>query len=265
MAMDKLLGTIEWQAIMSTASRVTSHPLFKFWPILMVIFFCMVMYLTVPKAKELIAAEQSRNNATQMLNEEHACLAIVAAFANLPEDDRQRLSAREALAAVYLAEHHFDSAQKIYEDVFKIRQRHNQDLTDTGLSLAELYCDMGDFGRAETYYKLVWNYDKAHLDKNDPRIIRDLNNMGATYFLIGKATEDKLERELELNRANFFLIQAELASRGRSNQSISQDQANIWENRALALRELGSVKEADILKNRAKKVHQGVPNRIDPP
>jgi hypothetical protein len=123
---------------------------------------------------------------------------------------------------------------------------------------------MGQFSNAESWYKLIWTSDKEHLPKSDSRIMRDLNNLGLVYYLSAMATPDNLERELQLSRANFYLIQAELAYRDQPNHDV-QDEANTLDNRYLVLRELGNKSEAKTIRAQAARIHAKVPGRIAPP
>jgi len=236
----------------------------RFWPLLAVVFFVAALLLAIPKIQMLSGWELFRTDSVSLLSKEQAYLKILAKLSTLPEDNSERLKTREALAALYLAQRRFDSAQDIYLDVLRIKTAHKQNLQEINLALAELYRYMGDFPKAERYYKKVWDCDKEHLDKNDARIIRDLSNQGVICYLIAMSTDDKLVRELELNRANFFLIQAEITCRDGPKHDL-QDEANLWDNRALVARELGNINEATALKERARVVHEKMPNRLIPP
>lgn len=249
---------------MNSPSSKNLTRLTRFWPLLAVVFFVSALLLAIPKIQTLSGWELFRTDSVSLLAKEQAYLKKLGNFTSLPEDNPERLELREALAAVYLAQRRFDSAQDIYLDVLRIKTAHKQNLQETNLALAELYRYMGDFAKAERYYKKVWDYDKEHLDKNDSKIIRDLSNQGVICYLIAVSTDDKLVRELELNRANFFLIQAEIACRDRSKHDL-QDEANLWDNRALVVRELGNINEAIALKRKAQSVHEKMPNRLIPP
>jgi tetratricopeptide (TPR) repeat protein len=238
--------------------------LIKLWPLLPIIFFFYVLWFVSERIPQLVRWEHLRTNFAQMLQEEQAAREAIDRLNRLPADSEGRLAAREALASVFIYQRRYQAAQAVYLDVLKIESALKRDTTATLLSLAGLYRDMGKFDRAAYYYQQVWNSDKERLPKTDPRLVRDLNNLGVVCYLVAMATEDHLERELELNRANFYLIQAEIVSAKQPGQD-AQNTANIWENRALVVRELGNIKEANNLKKRAQVVHNQMPNRIDPP
>jgi tetratricopeptide (TPR) repeat protein len=244
--------------------KMPASKLTKYWPLLAVIFFVAAFPLSIPRIQVLNGWEILRTDSARRLHAENVLMDQITRLKNLPEENPKRLEVREQLAANYLARSRFDSAQEIYLDILRIKTAHKQDVQGIYLSLAELYRCMGDFVKAEQYYKMIWDYDKEHLDKNDPKIVRDLNNQGTICYLIAMSTEDKLIRELELNRSNFFLIQAEIASSDRPKKD-PQDEANIWDNRALVVRELGNINEASALKQKAKAVHEKVPQRLIPP
>lgn len=238
------------------------------WPLFAVALFCLGIWLTIPKLFEFHGREVVRQRATRLMAEEQKCLADIKKLNNQPADNKELLAAREALAEVYNEGHQFNKAQEIYLDVFKTRLAHtkpyDEQLVATALSVAQHLCDMGGFAKAEAYYKLVWNYDKENLEKTDPRLIRDLNNLGVATFLKAMSIEDGLERELEFNRANFYLIQAQLANRVQAKVD-RQDEANSWENRANVLQELGGREEAKALRRKARAVHLKIPFRIPQP
>src|SRR6516165_11426295 len=147
---------------------------FRFWPLLAVAFFFAALQLAIPNIQKLSDQELLRAASVNLSNKERAGLDKLAQLNNLPEDNPERLEAREALASIYLTQRRFDLAQDIYLDVLKIKTAHKKDLEGINLALAELYRNMGDFSKAEGYYKKIWDYDKERLDKNDLRIIRDL-------------------------------------------------------------------------------------------
>lgn len=236
----------------------------KYWPLLAIIFFVAAFPLSIPRIQLLNGWEILRTDSARHLHTENDLIDQISRLSNLPEENPRRLKAREELATNYLARSRFDSAQEIYLDILRIKAANKQDLQGIYLSLAELYRCMGDFVKAQQYYKKIWDYDKEHLDKSDPKIVRDLNNQGTICYLIAMSTEDKLIRELELNRSNFFLIQAEIACGDRLKKD-PQDEANIWDNRALVVRELGNINQASVLKQKAKAVHEKMPQRLNPP
>jgi tetratricopeptide (TPR) repeat protein len=235
--------------------------------IIVSIVFCLVLAALAPARSRLAEEWQKQNVLVRMKAQEANLMDRAEDLAKLAKNDERRLQGAEELAGLYAEGLQYAPAAKALKKVLTNRsmgKTYNENQVRTMLALAEIYRDAGLFGKAEEAYKKLLDYDKFYLPKDDPRVARDLNNLGAICYMIAMITPDKLERELELARAQSFLTQARLCYRKKSSAQ-SQDDANTLDNEYLVLREQGSQAAAQQAKRQAARVHAHIPGRLVPP
>lgn len=67
---------------------------------------------------------------------------------------------------------------------------YNHQFVDDALALAGVYQAQGSHMESISCYKTILEYDMARLDKKDPIIARDFNNLGVAYYLAANTKKD---------------------------------------------------------------------------
>jgi hypothetical protein len=188
---------------------------------------------------------------------------------NSASSNEQILDAEEQLASILALEHQYKLVNGLYRQIWRERMKtvgqgkYNAKLIRILQSMAFLDLDLGDLKACLFCYQTAWDYDKKWLLAGDSRITRDLNNLGVIHYLLALSSTNKLERQLQFERSNFFLLQSLISCRqGKSNQ---EREANILDNQYLALRDTDRLNQAQAAKEEAEKMHLLIPGRFNAP
>jgi hypothetical protein len=242
----------------------------KIWRLFLVLsLFVLVVVSTWSIRRQFLAESKERDYNLRLSSQEYYWIRAYESLKKSTASSEQILDAEEQLASVLALEHQYKLVNALYIRIWRERakasgqNKYNAKLIHTLQSMAFLDLDLGDIKACEYCYKTAWDYDRKWLPAGDTRITRDLNNLGVVHYLLALSCTDKLERQLEFERSNFFLLQS-LISCGQGKVTREQ-QANILDNQYLALRDTERLNEAKATKEQAEKMHLLIPGRFNAP
>lgn len=173
----------------------------------------------------------------------------------LPIGDKRRLEAISGLALVRWRQMNFIDAENLYKLAItenKNNKTYNQTLVNDTLSLAGVYRDQMKFADARTCYLSVLNHDRKFLTGQDPRIARDLSNLGVNQYAEAGSKDRGEERTKLLRQANSYLEQA-LQIYAKFPQD-GQHRSIALSNQCLVLRDLNEFQRAQSVKDKVDAV-----------
>lgn len=110
----------------------------------------------------------------------------------------------------------FESA-KIYSALWTAEanvnpSEYNLQFVKDALRLAAVYQAQGAFKHASECYESILGYEINRLEQNNPKVVRDANNLAVAYYLESGVQTDKRERERLLERSRqMYLLAGSLA------------------------------------------------------
>jgi hypothetical protein len=242
----------------------------KIWHFFIVLFcFALVIVNTWSIRRQFLAKAKRQNYDLRLYMQEQYWSHINQSLEKLPANNEKKLDAEEQLASVLALEHQYKLATFLYKTVWRermktITRKYNPRIVHTLQSMAFLDLDLGNIEACEDCYKSAWDYDKTRLAAGDARVTRDLNNLGVLYYLLATVTTDRLQRQLQFERSNFFLLQALMSSRQAPDHD-TERQANILDNQYLVLRDTERLQQAQAVKRQAESLHYLIPGRFNAP
>lgn len=242
----------------------------KIWRLIIVLsFFVFVIARTWPIRRQFLSNANLTNYDLRLVSQEQYWRKMSQSLQKLTANDERRLEAEEQLASVLALEHQYKLATELYQSIWqermkKITDKYDPKVVRTLLAMAFLNMDLGFLEACEDCYKTAWDYDRARLSSGDPRITRDLNNLGVIYYLLAQSASNKLERQLQFERSNLFLIQALMSCHNKTRHD-SEQEANILDNQFLALRDTERLQQAQASKQQAERLHYMIPGRFNAP
>ncbi len=242
----------------------------KIWRFFIILFcFAFVIVNTWSIRRQFLARANKQNYDWRLSMQEQYWSHINQSLAKLPANNEKKLDAEEQLASVLALEHQYKLATFLYNSVWRERMKtitgkYNPRIAHTLQSMGFLDLDLGEIETCEDCYKSAWDYDKTRLPPGDARITRDLNNLGVIYYLLAMVATDKLQRQLQFERSNFFLLQALMSSRQAPGHD-PERQANILDNQFLVLRDTDRLQQAQVVKHQAESLHHLIPGRFNAP
>ena len=234
--------------------------------LLLVAIFAAVLGTTYPKQRIAIAEEEATNYDNVLI---HEALARQKNYEAIDKNEAsttdERLAAGNAYADSLTSQQRFEEAAKIYQDQLAltwglVSNGYNQKWVDASMHLAGAHRNLDNQGPALVCYESVLKHDQQFLPANDPRIVRDLNNMGLMHYLIGMGKAEASERKKEFQISRDYLEQA-LSILDKNNQgSTAKAAATLW-NLFLTCRDLEDSAAADQYKARAQTIDKSF-NRV---
>ncbi|CAN5308748.1 hypothetical protein BH11CYA1_BH11CYA1_46960 [soil metagenome] len=234
--------------------------------LLLVAIFVGVLGATYPKQRAAIEEEKASNYDNALMHQSMVSQKnFDAVEKNSSSTAEQRIAAGDAYAASLTSQQRFEEAAKIYQDQLAltwglVNNGYNQKWSDASMHLAGAHRNLDNQGAALVCYDSVLKHDQQFLAANDPRIVRDLNNIGLMHYLIGmgKANSDERKKEFQVSRD--YLEQA-LAILDKGNQgSSAKAAATLW-NLYLTCRDLDDSNAANQYKARAQTIDKSF-NRV---
>ncbi len=201
-----------------------------------------------------VSETMSKDNTEVRLKQRQAeCEQAFLQAMKLPVGDKARLQAICSLAQVRWQQMKFDEAERLYKlAVSETRHSRNYDqtLVNSRLRLAAVFRDENKLKEAESIYLSVWQYDKQFLTAENPRLGRDLTNLGLNSYLEACRQNRGAERTALMVKANDYLEQAVkfYAQMPEEKQHLSIALFNQY----LVLRDLGLINQAKTVKEKAE-------------
>ncbi len=234
--------------------------------LLIVAIFVAVIGTTYPKQRAAIEEEKANNYDNGLsLATMRTLRDFEATEKNSSSTIDQRLATGNAYAEALTSQLRFEEAAKIYQDQLAltwglVNNAYNQKWADASLHLANAHRNLDSQGAALVCYESVLKHDQQFLPANDPRIIRDLNNMGLMHYLIGMGKDEASERMKEFKTSRQYLEQA-LAILDKTNQgNTAKATPTLW-NLFLTCRDLNDAPAAEQFRLRAQTIDKSL-NRV---
>lgn len=234
--------------------------------LLVVAIFITVLSSTYPKQRSAIEEEKANNYDNGVALEAiRAKKKLENVEKNTDSSVDERIAAGNAYASALSSQQKFEEAAKIHQDQLAITwglvtNAYNQKWADASMHLAAAHRNLDNQGAALVCYESVLKHDQQFLPANDPRIARDLNNMGLMHYLIAMGKSEPSERKKEFQNSRNYLEQA-LALIDKNNQgSTVKASATLW-NLFLTCRDLDDNAAAEQYKLRAQTIDKSL-NRV---
>lgn len=234
--------------------------------LLLVAVFVAVLSATYPKQHAAIEEEKANNYDNTLMREALRTQKNYEDATNNPASSTdQRLAAGDAYAATLSSQQRFEEAAKIYQDQLAltwglVNNAYNQKWADANMHLAAAHRNLDNQPAALVCYDSVLKHDQEFLPANDPRIARDLNNMGLMHYLIATGKAEPADRKNEFKTSRDYLEQA-LALLEKNNQgSSAKAAATLW-NLVLTCRDLDDKNASQNYKLRAQAIDKSL-NRV---
>ncbi len=222
--------------------------------LLLVVFFLWALLLPLPR--RLFLQEQMPNNSrvTQLGKEEFLCLRAMTVTDKLSINDPERLKALFNLARLRHEQLRFVDAQRIYKQIIEARttsakRNYDETYVEALLNLASALREANDLNQAQSCYESALLYDQTFLSANDSKIARDLNNLGINWYLKASSQVDRPKSRIFMTKANTLLEDASKIY--ALNRSSEQSLANTLATQYIVLRDLGDLKKAKQVQERA--------------
>jgi tetratricopeptide (TPR) repeat protein len=175
--------------------------------------FAIVLVGTYPVMLEAQREEELNHYPDKLLLEENIARRRYALVENHPENIDEFIAAGDELASVLLRQQNFDATTDIYQKQMTTTwplatNSYNPRYVAANLKLASVFRDRGDMKTALVCYKSAMDLDRKYLPATDPKIARDLNNIGLMHYLNGLSLEKDQDRKPEFQLAIDNLNQA---------------------------------------------------------
>lgn len=234
--------------------------------LLLLAIFVAVIGTTYPKQRAAIEEEQASNYDNALIRQAATTQKkYEETIKNEASSTDERLAAGNAYAAALTSQQQFEEAAKIYQNQLAltwglVNNAYNQRWADASMHLAGAHRNLDNQPAALICYESVLKHDQQFLPANDPRIARDLNNMGLMHYLIGTGKTDAAERKIEFKTSRDYLEQS-LAILDKNNLGASAKAAATLWNLVLTCRDLDDKSASEQYKLRAQAIDKSF-NRI---
>jgi hypothetical protein len=234
--------------------------------LLVLAIFVAVIGSTYPKQRAAIEEEQANNYDNALIRQAMSTQKkYEATIKNEASSIDERLAAGNAYASALTSQQRFNEAAQVYQDQLAltwglVNNAYNQKWADASMHLAGAHRNLDNQPAALVCYESVLKHDQQFLPPNDPRIARDLNNMGLMHYLMGTGKTDAAERKIEFKTSRDYLEQS-LAILDKNNLGNSAKAAAILWNLVLTCRDLDDNSASEQYKLRAQAIDKSF-NRI---
>jgi len=230
--------------------------------LIVTVIFVIVLGGSYPKMIQAQRDELLNNYPDKMKLEENIAQHRYAAAEAHPEKLDQYIAAGDEMASVLIRQQKFDPAMEIYDKQMRlswpvVTNAYNPRWVEVNLKLASLFRDKGDLKTAIICYNAALDLDRKYLPENDPKIARELNNIGLMHYLsaLGLAEDKDRQPEFQLAIDNFKRALAMIENRGESKTATA---ATLW-NLYLAERDIGNKAEALEYRKQARTIDDSMP------
>lgn len=233
--------------------------------VVVLMVFAAVLGATYPAQRHYVQEGKEHNYDAELARANTVTgLKYVEALQHRENIDRL-LAAGTAHAQVLTSQQKFADAAGIYQSQLALTWglksgEYNEKWAEANRRLAGSYRDLDSQAAALICYETVLDHDRKYLPANDPRIARDLNNVGLMHYLIGMGKADNKNRVEEFKKAKDYLLQA-LAIAEKNNQANTSKAAATLSNLFLTCRDLGEESEARTYQKRAEAIDKSF-NRL---
>lgn len=227
--------------------------------------FGLVLGATYPIQRQAIEEEKAHNYTRTVATEEAFALRRYEEAVKHPEKPDELLAARDAMASNEWRQFRYDNAIKLYQEQMAstwglVQNAYNEKWAKACLNLAGVHRDAQNQAAALVCYDSVLKHDQQFLPANDPRIARDMNNMGLIHYLIGSGKTEKQDRIAEFKMSEDFYKKSLDLLKAQNLDKSTRAEATLW-NLYLAARDQDKLSEAQGYKEQAQALDKAL-NRI---
>lgn len=184
----------------------------------------------------------------------------------------QLIDAQERLALYHWEKRNYDRAVELLDEVCRKRKPaddapYDEKYISSTLRMAGVFRDVNNWTAAELNYRTVLDYDKKFFEKTDPdnpKIARDLNNLGLLYYLKGTSEKEEAKRNATLKEASGYLNEAIKKYQAKLGPDSASEAISLW-NLYLTERDQGNVKEAEGIKAKAAAIDEKMNRPVKAP
>ncbi|MBK7746890.1 MAG: hypothetical protein IPP57_10155 [Candidatus Obscuribacter sp.] len=232
--------------------------------VLLIAIFVIVIGGTYP-AREAAIREQNLNNYdTRVEQQLQQALIEYNAVLNRPHNIDELIASRDKLVSAYWSKYDFQTPIDLYtrqmgETWSLAPGKYNQRWVETCRKLADMHRDANQLSAAVVCYQSVLDHDLKYLGRSNVNLIRDYNNMGMVFYLLGTGFEEREKRLEEFKKASRLLNQALVLVKEQKLEGTPREATTLW-NLYLVERDSGNV-EAETIKARAQAIDKAM-NRV---
>ena len=180
-----------------------------------------------------------------------------------PEKIHEFIEAGDEMASVLLRQQKFGQAIEIYNKQMRttwglVQDGYNPDWVNANLKLGNAFRDASDkdiHNRLDTAllcYQSALDLDRKYLPVNDPKIARELNNIGLVHYLKGMGQAEDKNRQPEFDQAiKFYKQSLDILSKNEGAKTAKS--AALW-NLVLAERDAGNKADSETFKKQAQEI-----------
>lgn len=226
--------------------------------------FAIVLGGTYPAVDAARRQEEFEHYPDQQKMEEALATRRYDAVKNHPEKIDEFMAAGNQLAMALCRKQDFDGAIAIYNKQLAAtwgleRNSYNARWVGANLRLAGVFRDQANWPTAKLLYTTVLEQDRKYFPADDPKIARDLNNLGLIEYLKGLTLEGDAERAAQFQLAVDNYKKA-LAISDKHPEAKTARSATLW-NLYLAERDLGNKADALEYRKQAREIDKSM-NRV---
>lgn len=222
--------------------------------------FLWVLMAVMPARLAIMKEAEENSYDSQLVKDEYVCLRKLA---DTPLTDTEaRTDLLMNYANLCACREKYDRAGSLYRHIWQERGGLNlpydEKLVAVMVAMAEMNRDMGALDLSASCYQNVYHYDYHRLPQSDPKLIRDLNNLGLIYYLEGKGTKDKTQQMSKFQKA-YEHLSAAIARQRQTYGSDSQAEGGSLSTMAFLLRDMGRIEESKQALAQAGKIAAKIP------
>jgi tetratricopeptide (TPR) repeat protein len=229
--------------------------------------FMWVLMAPLPYRLSLMQSDGMQTHEAEIAKQEFFARKAVDKTAMLPLSDRKRKDALRQYAQVEWQKQNYSEATKVYRALLANakpdNKRYDEEFAQDERAMANLSRDQNDFVNAKSYFQSAFTYDKNLLPKDDPRLARDLNNLGLQTYIEATSKDDKTEREKLMQESNHYFEEA--VNIYAKDPKLENALATVLDNQYLVLRDLGEKDRALAVKAKSEAIEKRIPRLCQAP
>jgi len=229
--------------------------------------FMWVLMAPLPYRLSLMQSAGMQTHDAEIAKQEFFARKAVDKTAKLPLSDRNRKDALRQYAKVEWQKQNYSEATRVYRALLAnskpTAEHHDEEFSQDEIAMANLMRDQNDFANARSYFQSALTYDTNTLAKEDPRLARDLNNLGLQVYIEATSKDDKAEREKLMKESNHYFEQA--IAMYAKDPKLENALAIVLDNQYLVLRDLGDRDGALAVKAKSEAIEKKIPRLCKAP
>lgn len=232
--------------------------------VLLAALFVIVIGGTYPIREAAIQEQKLNSYDTRVEQQLQQAVIEYNALLGRPHSIDELIASRDKLVSAYWSKYDFQTAIDLYtkqmgETWSLAPNQYNERWVETCRKLADMHRDANQLNAAVICYQSVLDHDLKYLSPSHVNLIRDYNNMGMVFYLLGTGFEEKEKRLEEFKKASQMLNQALVLVKAQKLEGTPREATTLW-NLYLVERDSGNA-EAETIKARAQAIDKAM-NRV---